>query len=97
MIKGSDGSARDLPLEVLIGPFRPVHSPELVMLRRPILSAALFAVFTLVGCMAEVQETPDSTKIEVETPKVEVGDAPVDLDPRTDEDIDVDTPAPGDR
>jgi hypothetical protein len=49
------------------------------------------------GCTADVSETPDSTKIEVEAPKVDVGDAPVDLDPATDDDIDIDTPAPGDR
>jgi hypothetical protein len=49
------------------------------------------------GCMADVSETPDSTKVEVETPKVEVGEAPVDLDPRTDDDVDIDTPAPGDQ
>ena len=41
--------------------------------------------------------TDDSTKIEAEGPKIEVGDKPVDLDPSTDDDVDVDTPAPGDQ
>ena len=67
------------------------------MKRRPILSVACLAIWPAVGCTADVKETDDSTKIEVETPKVEIGDAPVDLDPRTDDDIDVDTPAPGDK
>jgi hypothetical protein len=51
----------------------------------------------LVGCTANVETTEDSTKVEAEVPKVEVGEQPVDLDPSTDDDIDVDTPAPGDR
>ena len=49
-----------------------------------------------IGCTADVETTDDSHKIEVEVPKVEVGDEPVDLDPQTDEDVDIDTPAPGD-
>ena len=49
------------------------------------------------GCRADVETTDDSIKAEVETPKIEVGDAPVDLDPTTDDDVDVDTPTPGDR
>jgi hypothetical protein len=48
------------------------------------------------GCTADVETTEDSHKIEVETPKVEVGDEPVDLDPRTDDDVDIDSPSPGD-
>jgi hypothetical protein len=35
--------------------------------------------------------------MEVETPKVEVGDKAPDLDPTTDDDIDIDTPAAGDK
>jgi hypothetical protein len=50
-----------------------------------------------VGCTGNVQTTEDSVKVEGEVPKVEVGNAPVDLDPRTDNDIDIDTPAPGDK
>jgi hypothetical protein len=50
----------------------------------------------LIGCRAEVETTDDSHQIEVEVPKVDVGDEPVDLDPATDDDVDVDTPAPGD-
>lgn len=48
------------------------------------------------GCSGNVETTEDSTRIETEVPKVEVGDRKPDLDPRTDDDIDVDTPAPGD-
>jgi hypothetical protein len=51
----------------------------------------------LVGCTSKVETTEDSTKVEAEVPKVEVGEQPVDLDPSTDDDLDVDTPAPGDR
>jgi hypothetical protein len=49
------------------------------------------------GCRADVETTEDSTKLELEGPKLETGDGPLDLDPRTDDDLDVDTPAPGDR
>jgi hypothetical protein len=51
----------------------------------------LFASFFMVGCRAEVKSTPDSNKIEVEVPKVEVNKTP-DLDPKTDDDVDVKTP-----
>ena len=51
----------------------------------------------LLGCSADVKTTDDSTKVEVEGPKLEVGDKPVDLDPTTDSDVDIDTPAPGDK
>jgi hypothetical protein len=50
----------------------------------------------LAGCSGNVETTDDSTRIETEVPKVEVGDRKPDLDPGTDDDIDVDTPAPGD-
>jgi hypothetical protein len=57
----------------------------------------LLVVFGMAaGCRGNVETTEDSTKVEVEAPKVEIGDQPVDLDPRTDDDVDVDTPAPGD-
>jgi hypothetical protein len=49
-----------------------------------------------IGCSAKVETTEDSTRVEAEGPKIEVGDRPVDLDPSTDADVDVDTPAPGD-
>ena len=49
------------------------------------------------GCATEVETTDDSVRIETEVPKIERGEEPVDLDPRTDEDVDIDTPAPGDR
>jgi len=57
----------------------------------------LFVPLAIAGCAAEVQTTDDSHRVSVETPKIETGDQPVDLDPRTDDDIDIDTPAPGDR
>jgi hypothetical protein len=50
---------------------------------------------TAISCTGNVETTDDSTKIEV--PKVEVGDEAPDLDPRTDDDVDIDTPAPGDQ
>jgi hypothetical protein len=50
------------------------------------------AALGLVGCRAEVKETPNSVKIETELPKIEVNKTP-DLDPRTDDDVDVKTPA----
>jgi hypothetical protein len=65
------------------------------------LSLAIFLTLIVgaacVGCTAQVETTDDSTKIEAEVPKVEIGDKPVDLDPTTDDDVDIDTPAPGDR
>ncbi|MEX2170772.1 MAG: hypothetical protein WD851_15755 [Pirellulales bacterium] len=55
-----------------------------------------FALLAL-GCTADVEPTDDSIKLEAELPKVEVGEKSPDLDPRTDDDVDVDTPLPGDR
>jgi hypothetical protein len=49
------------------------------------------------GCTGDVETTDDAVRMETEVPKVETGPAPVDLDPRTDDDVDVDTPRPGDR
>jgi hypothetical protein len=57
----------------------------------------LLMPFSSPGCSGRVATTEDSVKVEGEVPKVEVGDAPVDLDPRTDDDVDIDTPAPGDQ
>jgi hypothetical protein len=56
----------------------------------------LVAVANL-GCRADVETTEDSTKLELEGPRVETGSRPLDLNPGTDDDLDVDTPAPGDR
>lgn len=61
------------------------------------LAMAAALTFGTFGCSASVQTTDDSTRVEAELPKVERGDKPLDLDPRTDDDLDVDTPAPGDR
>jgi hypothetical protein len=55
----------------------------------------LFAT-TMTGCSGSVETTDDSTRIQTDLPKVEVGDRKPDLDPATDDDIDVDTPMPGD-
>ena len=62
----------------------------------PIGLALLFALATL-GCTGDVETTDDSVKVEAEVPKVEIGHKAPDLDPRTDDDVDIDTPAPGDR
>ena len=49
------------------------------------------------GCTGNVETTDDSVKMEAEVPKVEIGEETPDLDPRTDDDVDVDTPLPGDK
>ena len=49
------------------------------------------------GCTADVQTTDDSHRVTVETPKVETSGQKPDLDPTTDDDVDIDTPLPGDR
>jgi hypothetical protein len=56
----------------------------------------LLLATTIAGCSGSVETTDDSTRVETDLPKVEVGDQKPDLDLRTDDDIDVDTPAPGD-
>lgn len=56
----------------------------------------LFAAIATSGCDGGASTTDDSTKLEMEVPKVEVGNAPMDLDPSTDDDVDVDTPLKGD-
>ena len=58
---------------------------------------AMFAALVVAGCTADVETTDDSHRVTVETPKLETGDQPPDLDPTTDDDVDIDTPAPGDR
>jgi hypothetical protein len=60
---------------------------------------ALAGVLALgwLGCRAEVETTDDSVRVGAELPRVERGEQPLDLDPQTDDDLDVDTPAPGDR
>lgn len=61
------------------------------------LTLVAFAAITALGCSGDVQTTDDSVKLEAEIPKVEIGEKTPDLDPGTDDDVDVDTPAPGDR
>jgi hypothetical protein len=58
--------------------------------------AVCLALPGFAGCSGDVTTTDDSTKMEAEVPKVETGEEPADLDPSTDDDIDVDTPLPGD-
>ncbi len=60
------------------------------------LAAAGLISISLVGCDGSAETTADSTRIEVEVPKVEIGQQPVDLDPLTDGDVDIDTPLKGD-
>ena len=58
------------------------------------LTSLLFIVSLVVvqfGCRTEVKTTKDSVKVEAELPKVEVKKTP-DLDPRTDDDVDIKTP-----
>ncbi|QDS89147.1 MULTISPECIES: hypothetical protein [Rosistilla] len=50
----------------------------------------------LCGCDGNVETTDDATRIEAEIPKLEIGDQPLDLQPSTDGDVDIDTPLPGD-
>jgi hypothetical protein len=57
----------------------------------PVLLAASAALQA--GCTGDVSTTPNSVKIEGEVPKIEVKKTP-DLDPRTDDDVDVKTPTP---
>jgi hypothetical protein len=59
--------------------------------------ALALAATAAFGCSGKISTTEDSTRIEAEVPKVEVGDETPDFDPATDDDVDVDTPAPGDR
>jgi hypothetical protein len=63
-------------------------------LQHAILWPAILSI--AIGCTGNVETTDDSVKIEAEIPKVEVGDETPDLDPRTDDDVDIDTPEPGD-
>lgn len=49
------------------------------------------------GCSGEVSTTDDSTRVQLEGPKVETGDKPLDLNPKTDDDLDIDTPLAGDK
>jgi hypothetical protein len=58
--------------------------------------AMSFALLASLGCRGDVKTTPDSTKIEVEVPKIEVGKDKLDLNPKTDGDLDIDTPKQGD-
>lgn len=55
---------------------------------------ALAVALVAAGCTGSATTTEDSTKLEVELPKVEVNETP-DLDPRTDDDVDVKTPTSG--
>jgi hypothetical protein len=67
--------------------FRYLHSPVAVL---------LIALPFISGCDGSASTTDDSTKLELEVPKVEIGDDPMDLNPATDVDVDIDTPMTGD-
>ena len=74
------------------------HSQGATMFRYLHFSLAVLLValpFTA-GCDGSASTTDDSTKLELEVPKVEIGDDPVDLNPATDGDLDIDTPMKGD-
>ncbi len=63
----------------------------------PFAIASLCIAFaTVVGCDGSTSTTDDSTRLEVEVPKVEIGDEPIDMNPATDDDLDIDTPLEGD-
>ena len=63
------------------------------MTRFALLTTMLVALAPLsLGCTGDVETTDDSTKMELEVPKVELGEAETDLDPTTDDDVDIDTP-----
>lgn len=66
-------------------------------IRTTFLSLGSGIVAVALGCTAEVEPTEDSVRIGAEIPKVEIGDEKPDLDISTDDDVDIDTPAPGDR
>jgi hypothetical protein len=57
---------------------------------------ATAAMAAFLGCTGDVETTDDSIKMETEVPKVEMGPGETDMDPSTDEDVDIDTPAAGD-
>jgi hypothetical protein len=57
---------------------------------------SLLMVLSTQGCRAKVEPTADSIKVEAEVPTVEVKKTP-DLDPRTDDDVDIKTPAADDK
>jgi hypothetical protein len=67
-------------------------------MRRVKICVALVLCGSLVGgCTADVQTTDDANRVTVETPKVETSGQTPDLNPTTDDDVDIDTPLPGDR
>lgn len=59
-------------------------------------SLLLIVPLTFTGCTGDVETTDDSIQMEAEMPKVETGEEDVDLDPSTDDDVDVETPLEGD-
>jgi hypothetical protein len=66
-------------------------------MKNRILYAPLALCLLVCGCTADVQTTDDATRVTVETPKVETSGQQPDLNPATDDDVDIDTPLPGDR
>ncbi len=48
------------------------------------------------GCAQDADTTTPPATGEPSAPRIELGEEDVDLDPSTDDDVDIDTPAPGD-
>lgn len=61
-------------------------------MKKLIAAAGVLLSASLLGCTGDVETTDDSTRLELEVPKVEIGEEDVDLDPATDDDIEVKTP-----
>lgn len=56
----------------------------------------LALALTTFGCTKDNDATQGTINPEPSLPRVEVGDQPIDMDPKTDGDVDIDTPKPGD-
>ena len=65
-------------------------------LQRFVFASLMLTATAILGCDGAADVTDDSTRLEVELPRVEVGDEPVDINPATDDDVDIDTPIEGD-
>ncbi|QEG38450.1 hypothetical protein [Roseimaritima ulvae] len=65
-------------------------------LQRFVFASLMLTSAAILGCDGEAGVTEDSTRLEVEMPRVDVGDEPLDMNPATDDDVDIDTPIEGD-
>ena len=66
------------------------------MKRMGTVCSAAAAMLLLIGCESSVEPTQNPVRLENEVPKVELGEGAIDMNPATDNDIDIDTPVPGD-